>query len=137
MFKTDALQRYEDYLNEMVEVALIGELQKPDVYRKKYGVSAVLFQFLKKKGIFYLDDSGVWLTSRRDTFTTEEVSMLKNELNRYKYQIKTNGHEEENPPVRFNQEKDSIRSYSTKELLTELKRRGYSGEIFVSKSIKF
>lgn len=136
MYRTDSLQRYEDYLNEMVEMALIGELQNPTAYRIKYGVGANLFSFLKKKGIFYQKD-GVWYTSRKDTYTTEEVSMLKNEFNRYKYQLKKNGKEEEDPPVRFESKDGLLSSYTTKGLLEELRRRGYRGEVYVEKRIKF
>jgi len=136
MYRTDTLSRYKSYLNEMIDESSTGGLTNPDFFRKKYGVTTSMFSFLKKKGLLTFKNKK-WFFNRTAHFDINEISTLKAEFNRFRYQLKVYGKEEENPPVRDLPNNSKMAEFTTKELIAELKSRGWSGEIYMQKSIKF
>ena len=128
--------KYQMFLNEIFEKQPIRKLS---LLAATLGMTPVFGTFLLKRGYLKQIDGKkeYTFTDRIDPFTVMETQMLISEFNRWRHVLKTTGKEEENPPVRDLVDNSQLAGYTTKELLTELKRRGYKGTLSVTKEIKF
>lgn len=140
MYRKDALNRYQLFLNEWLEYI---QADLPVTTRElctKYGVSQNFPAFLSKRGFFKREGGakhGKWTTTQKLPFTKAAVQNLIDAFNAYKYTKKnpvikdrvlvpTNGKAELILAPRKN---GSLSETATQDLINELKRRGYKGHI--------
>jgi hypothetical protein len=131
MFRKDVLSRYKNFLNEVLEgCAQGGGFRGMPELREKYGVSSTLITYLNATGIIHREGR-TWVSERIELYEDAEVGMLISSFNKWK--------REKGKPPQLSKDADSdnnLIAYSTKELLTELKRRGYSGTLTITKEVK-
>ena len=135
-------EKYSQFLDELVDQEQFGGVTNVGNIVTKYGITPAFFSFLVKRGYFekvagskaYIPTS---VMKDRLPLIVVDAQILINEFNRWKQIKKDTGAEEIDPPVRFDAESEGITTYTTKELINELKRRGYTGVMTVKKEIKF
>lgn len=148
MYRTDTTQRYQGFLNETTERIREGNLKTLEEVKEKYGVSATLIPFLKHKGIIKQTNSShrypTYTTGANGTpFSEKAVVMLIAEFNRWKRDDKIKKTVDKITkdmvsPIRKTPKKGScLTDVTTKEIISELKRRGYTGHITIEKTIEF
>lgn len=130
MNRQETVKKYQAFLNKGIALALVGKFNTMSALVAKHGVSSNLSGFLTQKKIFEYDvNQKGYRTSRVTDFTEPEVQMLIADYNAFKYKrVK--------PPLTTTAS-SGLSGYSTKELLAELKSRGYAGKIFIKKEINF
>lgn len=130
MYRTDTVKRYTQFINELKEVqARNGHLSNLTAEAKRAGVSQTLFSFMKDTGILQPTDGG-WMFNNPSASTETEIATMISDFNRWKRMKRenktyTNGLDIKSPLV----------DITTNDLLKELKRRGYSGRLIITKEI--
>jgi hypothetical protein len=137
MFKSGASKRYQGFLNDCVEAIQVGIFPSMAAMVRKYGISSTFSAFLIDKGIFHRtgDSKNYKYSVGKDVkpnFTEESADELRKEFNVWKYNQKhLNG--EFKPTTKV---ESKFQHFTTKQLVTELKRRGYTGSLYIKKEIK-
>jgi hypothetical protein len=136
--KTDQKERYEDFLNEVIDCTKLSPMNNVSAYVEKYGVAATLIPFLRQKGVLVpLSKSyryPLWTTNRTEHYTSKEVEMLIAEYRAWQ----KNGKAEASATSHINlPPSNGLSKYTTKQLTDELKHRGYSGRMFIKKELTF
>lgn len=136
---TDQKERYEDFLNEVYDLTKLGAVNNLSTIVEKYGISQSLVSFLRHKAILVpLSNSHrypQWMMDRKEHFTTSEVDMLITEYRVWKKKQEKNNFIKDNVviPEGF---KRSLLSVSDKDLMKELRNRGYSGTLTIKREVK-
>lgn len=131
MYRKDTVKRYTEFINKLIDVQKVnGSLQNLTTEALNSGVSQSLFPFMKDVGILSPTANG-WLFSNTNKRSQEEISMFIADFNRWK-KLKKEG-------VKSNaialDNKSQLTNVATKELIAELKRRGYKGKLQITKEI--
>jgi len=130
MYRTDTLKRYTQFLNGLKEVQeSAGYLTNLTAQAKSAGVSQTLISFMKDQQILTPIPEG-WKFKDLVRWSDEQVSTLISDFNRWKRMRRenrtyTNGLDIKSP----------LADITTNDLLKELKRRGYSGRLLITKEI--
>ena len=131
MYRTDTLKRYTQFINELKEVqGEVGYLNNLTSQARQVGVSQGLFAFMKDQQILTAVPQG-WVFKDLVRWSEEQVSTLISDFNRWKRMKRenktyTNGLDTKSP----------LADITTNDLLKELKRRGYSGRLLITKEIE-
>lgn len=143
MTQEERVKKYTDFANSLLYAAKEGNLTDVVNTCKRERIDTHFFAWLTKKGWIYLHargKKGRWYKSDRDRpFTSEEVEEILLELaTRTKVnamnstpRTKPSLSEMGSPLIRL------LSEYTPRELIDELKRRGYSGKLIFTKEIKF
>lgn len=137
--RIETLKKYTEYLNSILDtMTKKGSMSNVIDYTRRSGVDTHLFAHLVKRGTFLENKrNGMqrsYSTNRTNLFTEEELSTILSEMDRgNKHLPARTSSQEENKQ----EEKCSLKLFTSRELIEELKHRGYSGTLIVKKEIKF
>lgn len=138
MKRADTVQRYQRFLNDVIESIRVGILPTMQFMVKKYGISAGFPTFLAHTGVikrksdssrhpgYYVD---------KDTpshYTEEQAAVLCKEFNVWAWNKRKNGGKE----VPLVKAESTFSDITTQQLISELRRRGYNGNLYIKKEIK-
>ena len=137
------VKKYVEFSNRIHSAAKDGNLTDVVATCKEEHIDTHFFSYLTKKGWFYIHSHGKkgrWYKSdRMEGFTTQEVEGILNEVSQ-RAKINAINAEPRPKPSLSEMESPLIRllsEYTPRELIDELKRRGYSGKLIFTKEIKF
>jgi len=136
MFKTNAVKRYQEFLNEAIDRCKQGTLISMSSLIKKYGISSSLATFIIEKGIIKKTGTGRHVVYSLNgggsvKYGEHETAILAKEFNVWKFR-KKNGLEPVRPDIKVDK---GLAQYTTQQLIRELHRRGYSGKLSIKKEI--
>jgi hypothetical protein len=139
MYKTDVARRYQLFLNEAIDLCKQGVLKNMSTLIKKYGVTSSLATFIVEKGIIKRTGTGRHVVYSLNgggtvTFGEFEAGRLAKEFNVWKFRKRTKLQPEDRPDVKT--EVVGLSTYTTQQLITELRHRGYTGNLYIKKEIK-
>lgn len=131
MYRTDTVKRYTQFLNGLKEVqASNGYLTNLTAEAKRAGISQTLISFMKDMQILLPVAEG-WVFGNPNPTSELSMTTMIADFNGWKRAKregrKTNGNDLDS--------KSPLADLTTNDLLKELKRRGYSGRLIITKEI--
>ena len=133
------VSRYTNFLNEILTtINRTGSVTNITALTRERGLDTHLFAQLTHSGTFYspgkIGHFPQFVTDRTNPFTDAEVTTILADMKKRKLESRSvsitdepHGVDSENPLAKF----------TTKELIAELHRRGYTGTISIRREIKF
>lgn len=147
MTQNEKVQKYLEFSNKILAMAKEVKLRNVIALCKADHVDTHYFAYLVKKGYFYMFKGGsigyrgkYYQTDRTDLFLFSEVKSFLDDMVSEKKLNKENTpkYEFREPLSDFRERYARLLSeYTPRELIDELKRRGYSGSLTFTKEIKF
>lgn len=141
MKRNDTEVRYRAFLNEWLDYVQVDLPITLKELNSKYGISGSFATYVQKQGLFKNESiskrNPVWSSSKKEAFTEKEVISLINGFNAFKKSKKI---EKEKPPQVLNGNEKvhecELAKVATEDLIKELRKRGYSGELHHITKIK-
>lgn len=135
MTHVDRLAKYQRFLNEAIDIIGAGQSLKMRDLALKHGVDTKLIAFMRENGPIYSDSKSHrfpnWSTSKKSPFSLDEVSLIVSDFNKW---MRTNRKDSQRELIPSTG--GGLETYTTSQLIAELRSRGYRGTLSITKEVE-